>query len=102
MIGPPGTVATHFEGLDDWNPGGEKAGELEVKIRPPTDLPGSDDHSNTPGFKGVGRISLRRARYAAALSRLALRSRLLFIPTICSNTCPLLKTNRVGMAVTRY
>src|ERR1019366_2649122 len=45
---------------------------------------------------------IKPARQVATRSRLAVKSRLLFAPTICSATCPLLTSRSVGMARMPY
>src|SRR6185503_14662162 len=69
-------------------------GKLVVQLGAPGKLAGRDNqrHNRPEGFRGQ----------AATRSRLALKSRLLRAPTICSATWPLAKTSSVGMARMPY
>src|ERR1700733_5424918 len=96
-------MANLLKRVCDADASGDELRQLMIKIRAAKKLAGRDNHKNdclksatqSPKF-------FCETNQAATRSRLALRSRLLFAPTICSATCPLLISNKVGMARMPY
>src|SRR5690242_20063165 len=91
---PPG-IRNHFQGLNERDPSGNGGAELMVELSPASQLTGRNDErhiaSSAPADQPV-----------TARSSMVFKSRLLFRPTICSETWPPLKMRSVGMARMPY